>query len=161
MEARAISNDSVSKLVPGASHSLAHLSDSELLTNTRHLAGKSNQVFAALLQRQRGCGTLRTDDAKPPRQRGRHIPASERRTVFERDGGRCTYVDERGQRCPETHLLQLHHLRAFAKGGPSTAENLALRCAAHNALAAEEAFGRAHVVRKRDSRRHAPNARSD
>jgi len=67
MEARAISNDSVSKLVPGASHSLAHLSDSELLTNTRHLAGKSNQVFAALLQRQRGCGTLRTDDAKPPR----------------------------------------------------------------------------------------------
>jgi len=50
MEARANAEESVTKLVPGASHSLAHLSDSELLTNTRHLVGKSNQVFAALLQ---------------------------------------------------------------------------------------------------------------
>jgi hypothetical protein len=29
--------------------SLAHLSDQELLTSTRRLVGKSNQVFAALL----------------------------------------------------------------------------------------------------------------
>jgi hypothetical protein len=33
-------------------------------------------------------------------------------------------------------------LEPFASGGDDSVENLALRCAAHNALAAEEAFGR-------------------
>src|SRR5687768_2257984 len=42
-------NDVVTKLVPGGVSSLAHLSDQELLTSTRRLVGKSNQVFAALL----------------------------------------------------------------------------------------------------------------
>lgn len=39
----------VTKLVPGVSASLVHLTDSELLSSTRALVGKSNQVFAALL----------------------------------------------------------------------------------------------------------------
>jgi hypothetical protein len=41
-------NDVVTKLVPGGVSSLAHLSD-QVLTSTRRLVGKSNQVFAALL----------------------------------------------------------------------------------------------------------------
>jgi hypothetical protein len=41
--------DIVAKLVPGGARSLAHLSDDELLANTRRLVGKSNQLFAALL----------------------------------------------------------------------------------------------------------------
>jgi hypothetical protein len=43
------SSDIVAKLVPGGTRSLAHLSDDELLANTRRLVGKSNQLFAALL----------------------------------------------------------------------------------------------------------------
>ena len=77
-----------------------------------------------------------------PRRRGRHIPAHVRRTVSERDGQRCTYVDATGRRCAATHRLEFHHVQPFALGGQHTAENLTLRCAAHNALAAEQDFGR-------------------
>jgi hypothetical protein len=40
-------------------------------------------------------------------------------------------------------------LRAFAQGGEHHSSNLALRCRAHNALAAEEDFGRDFVEKKR------------
>lgn len=63
----------------------------------------------------------------------------------EGDGARCTYVDDSGQRCRETALLELHHKQPFARGGPATVENLHLRCRAHNALAAEQDFGRAFM----------------
>ncbi len=59
------------------------------------------------------------------------------REAYRRDERRCTFVDERGVRCQETHLLELHHIEPFARRGPDTAANLTLRCAAHNALAAE------------------------
>jgi hypothetical protein len=74
--------------------------------------------------------------------------------VFERDEGRCTYVDERGQRCHEAHRLHIHHLKPFAKGGTHTVSNLTLRCQAHNDLAAEEDLGRAHMAAKREGGRH-------
>ena len=67
---------------------------------------------------------------EPTRQRGRYIPAAERREVFQRDSGRCTYIDLRGERCCETRYLELHHLQPFAKDGASVAANLTLRCAA-------------------------------
>ena len=88
------------------------------------------------------------------RRRGRHIPAAVRRTVFERDGNRCSYVDAKGTRCPETHRLEFHHLKAFAKGGEHRASNLALRCTAHNALAAEEDFGRDRIEDRKNSLLH-------
>src|SRR6188768_2802025 len=64
-------HDVVTKLVPGGEGGLAHLSDSELLANTRGLVGKSNQLFAALLahlaevearglHRTRACSSLYT-----------------------------------------------------------------------------------------------------
>ena len=65
-----------------------------------------------------------------------------RREVWDRDGGRCTYVDDSGQRCRETRFLELHHLLAHALDGESDASNLTIRCRAHNALAAEQDFGR-------------------
>ena len=84
-----------------------------------------------------------------PRQRGRHIPAHVRRQVAARDGGRCSFVDDRGQRCRETGGLELHHDHPFALGGPATEENIALRCKAHNDLAAEQAFGRDFIDRRK------------
>jgi len=63
-------------------------------------------------------------------------------------------VDSRGARCRETHFLEVHHLRAFARGGEHATSNLSLRCASHNALAAEQDFGRDRIAQKRDSSRH-------
>ncbi len=75
-----------------------------------------------------------------PRQRGRWIPTAVRRAVFERDGLRCTHV-ENGERCAETRWLQFHHLHAFARGGKHQVDNVTLRCRAHNLAAAEQDFG--------------------
>jgi 5-methylcytosine-specific restriction endonuclease McrA len=96
----------------------------------------------------------RPETPEAPRQRGRYIPAAERRAVFQRDQGRCTYVDARGERCSETHYLELHHLQPFARHGANIASNLTLRCPAHNVLAAEQDFGSELIAKKRDSSRH-------
>jgi hypothetical protein len=115
--------------------------------------------------RQRGETEMRQHEGvTPPRQRGetaaslrkrsRYIPAAERREVFQRDAGRCTYVDARGERCCETRYLELHHLQPFAKSGANCAANLTLRCAAHNALAAEDDFGAQAIAERRDSTLH-------
>jgi 5-methylcytosine-specific restriction endonuclease McrA len=88
------------------------------------------------------------------RQRGRHVPAALRRAVFERDEGRCTFRSDSGERCRETAHLELHHLVPFARGGEHRLDNLTLRCRAHNALAAEQDFGRDFVSLARDSNRH-------
>jgi len=93
-----------------------------------------------------------------PAQRGRYVSAATRRAVFERERGRCSYVDELGQACRETHCLEIHHLRAFGRGGGHALSNLSLRCRAHNTLAAEEEFGRALIERRRGSPKHEPSA---
>jgi hypothetical protein len=88
------------------------------------------------------------------RRRGRHIPAAVRRLVFEREGNRCSYLDANGARCTETHRLEFHHLKPFATGGDHVPSNVTLRCAAHNALPAEEDFGREFIEHKKNSLLH-------
>lgn len=63
---------------------------------------------------------------------GRRVPATVRRAVWARDQGRCAFVGT-DERCPETAFLEFHHVIPFARGGPSTVENIELRCRAHNA----------------------------
>ena len=99
---------------------------------------------------------LEPESTSEPRSRSRHVPALARRAVFERDGARCTFVDATGRRCVETHYLELHHRQPFAQGGGHHEANLALRCAAHNALAAELDFGSLQIAAKRDALRHLP-----
>lgn len=74
------------------------------------------------------------------RSRGRHVPAEVKREVWQRDGGRCAFVGAAG-RCAERGFLEYHHRVPFADGGATTAENLELRCRAHNAYEAEQWFG--------------------
>jgi 5-methylcytosine-specific restriction endonuclease McrA len=71
-----------------------------------------------------------------------------RRAVWQRDGGRCTYVSRDGERCRETACLELHHETPYARGGPPTESNLRLICRSHNALAAEADYGREFMARK-------------
>jgi hypothetical protein len=108
------------------------------------------EVPVAALESPVSSAARRVGDHPHPRQRDRYIPAAVRRAVFERDGARCAYVDARGERCRETQRLEFHHHEPFARGGPPTPDNLSLHCAAHNALAAEQDFGRDFAVAKRE-----------
>ncbi|HXC52161.1 MAG TPA: hypothetical protein VN634_14840 [Candidatus Limnocylindrales bacterium] len=82
-------------------------------------------------------------------QRSRTIPAAVRREVWQRDSGRCCYVDGRGRRCRETGNIEFHHKAPFAMGGPPTPGNIELRCAAHNQYQADLDFGRDFMDAKR------------
>ncbi len=113
---------------------------------------------AAAMTKAQAARDTDTDTDTDTSWRRRHIPASVRRAVFGRDGARCSFVDERGERCSETHRLELHHRRPFGKGGEHKVENLTLHCPAHNALAAELDFGRQHVAERREPHRHESRA---
>ena len=78
---------------------------------------------------------------------GRHIPAAVKRAVWQRDEGRCAFVGRAG-RCGETAFLEFHHVVPYAERGPATADNIQLRCRAHNQYEARLYFGDA-VVRER------------
>jgi hypothetical protein len=90
--------------------------------------------------------------------RGSAIPAGVRRAVFERDGEQCTFIDEAGERCPQRGHLELDHIEARALGGTNAASNLRVRCRAHNRLAAEEVFGKAHDAERIDFRQRKSRA---
>jgi len=89
--------------------------------------------------------------SKPTRTRGRtrHVAAAARREVWLRDDGRCGFVGDDGHRCNETRGLQLAHIEPWAKGGANTADNLGLRCPAHNALEADRDYGASFMANKR------------
>jgi hypothetical protein len=87
-----------------------------------------------------------TTSAPRPDQEGakgsRHVPAAVKRAVWVRDRGRCAFVGTTGRRCDERWFVQFHHRHPHALGGPATVDNIALRCAAHNAHEARIDFGR-------------------
>jgi hypothetical protein len=81
-------------------------------------------------------------DSKPT---SRHVSSAVRRSVFERDQGRCTWTDPSGRRCDSQAWLQLDHEQPVGTGGDSGIDNVRLLCHAHNQLAAELVYGRRHV----------------
>ncbi len=98
------------------------------------------------LERQRLAETSRPRGCRPITGSSRHIPADVRRVVWRRDCGRCAFVGVDG-RCRETAFLEFHHVEPYAAGGAATAENIQLRCRAHNAYEARMFFG-GDVVRE-------------
>jgi 5-methylcytosine-specific restriction endonuclease McrA len=89
------------------------------------------QKLAEVRRPRRATGASRT----------RHVPAAITREVWKRDEAQCAFVGSAG-RCPERSFLEVHHLTPFAAGGPTTVDNLQLRCRAHNQYEAEQYFGR-------------------
>ncbi len=70
------------------------------------------------------------------------VPAATRREVWRRDQGRCGYASpETGRICGATAFVQIDHITPRALGGSNDANNLRLRCQAHNILAAVEVLG--------------------
>jgi hypothetical protein len=92
--------------------------------------------------------------ADPPSSR--HIPNAIKREVYERDGGRCTFVDARGRRCPQTSALELDHLDGFARTHLHDAARMRLLCRAHNQHAAEQMYGRSLMEQARARRPEHP-----
>jgi hypothetical protein len=87
--------------------------------------------------------TSRPRTEQAPGTPSRHVPAEVKRAVYLRDRGRCVFVGTNGRECGERAFLEFdHHPVPFAAGGPSTVENLQLRCRAHNGYLAKEYFGR-------------------
>jgi hypothetical protein len=82
-----------------------------------------------------------------------HVAHDVRRQVIARDGHRCTFVSDDGQRCTARAFLQFHHRTAWAKGGVDTAQNLSVLCRAHNRLVAERELGTEHVAAAIEMRR--------
>jgi 5-methylcytosine-specific restriction endonuclease McrA len=83
------------------------------------------------------------------------IPRAASRAVLERDGLACTWRDADGKRCGARAWLEIDHRHPRGKGGASKPENLRILCRAHNHLAAEHEYGRAHVqqaIRTRQQR---------
>jgi hypothetical protein len=98
-----------------------------------------------------------TDRPRPGRQRAstnpRYVPAHVKRAVCARDGGRCTFMSEAGERCPAVKLLQFDHIDEVARGGQATTDRMRLRCRAHNQYEAECTFGTGFMQHKREEAR--------
>ena len=75
--------------------------------------------------------------------------------MYERDGGRCGYVDGQGRRCTAREGLEFHHRRPFGHGGGHSVENISLACRAHNAYLAEVDYGRKAMAPHRRARQRA------
>ena len=106
------------------------------------------KLFVAHLEQRKFAATPRPGHARRCTS-ARHITAAVKRAVWERDGGRCTFVSDSGQRCPARTRLEFDHREPVARGGEATAANLRLVCRGHNQHAAECAFGAAFMIRKR------------
>jgi 5-methylcytosine-specific restriction endonuclease McrA len=71
----------------------------------------------------------------------RHIPAAVRREVWQRDGGRCTFVGASGIRCSERGWIEFDHRWPHGDGGEAIADNVRLLCRSHNQYEARNFFG--------------------
>ena len=93
-------------------------------------------------RRKRHAATARPGKPGTIAADSREIPAHVQRAVWDRDGGQCSFVGRGGWRCEERCYLEYHHLRPWIAGGMASAQNIALRCHAHNQYEAQVFFAR-------------------
>ena len=98
-------------------------------------------------QRERPSASSAPPDSNEPATR--HIPAAIKRAVAKRDLGRCTFVTHDGRRCGSREALEFHHVQPFARSRRHCAEEITLRCRAHNRHAAILDYGAEHMARFR------------
>src|SRR5437773_10460 len=95
------------------------------------LAEVLDQALDALivkLEKRKFAASARPQSKPRPTTGKRHIPAHVKRTVWQRDQGRCTFVSEAGKRCPARTRLEFDHVEEVARGGTATVEGIRLRC---------------------------------
>jgi hypothetical protein len=116
------------------------------------VAGVLDRALDALihgLERRKFAATTKPSRGHRRSLEGRHIAADVRRAVWERDGGQCTFVSERGRRCEARRGIEFDHVDEFARGGEPTMGGIRLRCRAHNQYEAECTFGAEFMRHKR------------
>ena len=94
-------------------------------------------------------GFLSAPPAAAPAAGRRSIPAAVRRSVWERDGGRCTWRGPDGTLCGSRWRIEFDHVVPVADGGPTTPTNVRLLCRTHNGRHAEHRFGEEFMNRFR------------
>lgn len=103
-----------------------------------------DRALSALLQdlaKRKLAATDRPRGSRGLVSNSRQVPAEVKRAVWLRDSGRCAFVAHNGRRCTEEGFLEFHHVTPHAAGGQPTADNIELRCRAHNGYEAELDFG--------------------
>ena len=113
---------------------------------------RSFDAHITLLEKQKLAATSRPR-ARRASADPRHIPAAVKRAVWERDGGRCSFVGEGGHRCESRAHLEHDHVDPVARGGEATVEGIRLLCRAHNQYEAECVFGAGFMASKREAAR--------
>jgi hypothetical protein len=94
-------------------------------------------LLVADLTRKKFAATGRPRPARGQSDESRNIPAAVKRRVAARDQRRCGFVAPNGRRCDARRFLEFHHVVPYAAGGLPTAENIQLRCRAHNGYEAD------------------------
>jgi hypothetical protein len=107
-------------------------------------------VLIRELEKAKFAATKRPRRSRRPGTRPRHVPAEVKRAVWERDGGRCTFVSDAGRRCPSRKFLEFDHIDEVARGGRASVAGIRLRCRAHNQFSAERTFGVDFMRHKRE-----------
>lgn len=139
----------------------------ELLAKVRRqraaLAGRSRTKEKVKADRERATETCKADldHANETAKRTRGIPAAVKRKVWTRDEGKCAFVSKSGRRCASAHFVEFHHLIPYACGGGNDADNVALRCRAHNQYEAELDFGKSFIHKRLVASRQLGNKRKD
>ena len=111
------------------------------------------QKFAATTRPRPGGSRNATATRADAPTDARHVPAAVKCAVWERDGGRCTFISDTGQRCPARSMLEFDHVEPASRGGEATMEGIRLLCRAHNQYAAERTFGSEFMSGKRAENR--------
>ena len=100
---------------------------------TPHTERDSNGRAPSVAKQPARPADISTSAPKSCPRAGRAISAEVKREIWQRDGGRCRFVDPRtGRRCASRHLLQIDHVFPYALGGGAQPENLRLLCFAHH-----------------------------
>jgi 5-methylcytosine-specific restriction endonuclease McrA len=117
------------------------------------------EAFKLVLERDRKRKALTdrprslTDRPRPrseaPGENDRYVPAAVKRTVWERDQGRCTWPMGDGKVCGSRHQLEFDHDLEVALGGKPTIGNVRLLCKRHNLMKAEQRFGKTFMAKFR------------
>jgi hypothetical protein len=125
---------------------LAKLEAARAALSHVHPRASPEQVLEAgldlvLAQRAKRKGLVAKPRATPRPANPDHVPAHVLREVWSRDDGKCQHSLASGGVCGSKERVEVHHVVARALGGPTTVENLSLRCRFHNDLEARREFG--------------------
>jgi len=92
----------------------------------------------------------RTSRGTTPGRRG--VAAKVRRTAWNHDEGRCSFVSKGGRRGNESAFIEFDHVVPYGVGGQGTVENIRLLCRAHNAFESERFYGRGRPAKSSSAR---------